>query len=336
MMGKQKLVNMTHTYIILDSSNLFFRARHLMKGADLDSKIGLGFHIIFNSIKKVWQNNHGTHVVFAFEGRSWRKDYYLPYKRNRAETKAKFTESQKEEEQVFWEAYDTFCTFIQDKTNCTTLQHPFLEADDLMAGWVQAHPNDKHIIVSTDSDMHQLISNNVSQYNGVEEHLITPDGYFNDLGKAINDKKTGLPKKIPTSDWLVFEKSIRGDATDNIFSAYPRVRKTVLEEAYLDRDKKGFKWNNLMLQKWLDHDGIEHQVREDYERNKILIDLESQPDDIKVNIFTCIKEAIDRKKDIPQVGSHLLKFCGKWNLQKMSDQITYYSPFLTAKYEQVQ
>ena len=323
---------MAHTYILLDSANTFFRARHIIRGADLDSKIGLSFHIIFNSIRKVWNKHSGTHVVFCFEGRSWRKDHYEPYKRNRQEMKAKLTEREAEEDRVFWEAYDTFCTFIKEKTNCTTLQHPELEADDLIAGWIKAHPNDNHIVVSTDSDLHQLVAPNVSQYNGVEEHLITTKGYFDDKDQPVKDKKTGVQRVIPTSDWIVFEKSMRGDATDNVFSAYPRVRKTALMEAYNDRDRKGFKWNNLMLQKWVDHDGKEHVVKDDYERNRILIDLNAQPDDVKIKMFECIDAATKANKDIAQIGTHLLKFCGKWNLQKMSDQITQYSPFMSAKY----
>jgi len=323
---------MTHTYIILDAANLFFRSRHVIRGADLDSQIGLCFHIIFNSIRKVWQKHYGTHTVFCFEGRSWRKDHYAPYKRNRQEMKTKLTEREVEEDRVFWEAYDTFCTFIKDKTNCTTLQHPNLEADDLIAGWIQAHPDDKHIVVSTDSDLHQLVNHNVSQYNGIEEYLITNKGYFDDKDKPVIDKKTGLQRTIGTSNWIVFEKSMRGDPTDNVFSAYPRVRKTALMEAYNDRDRKGFKWNNLMLQKWLDHDGVEHVVKDDYERNRILIDLAAQPDDVKVKIFECVTEGMAANKDVAQIGTHLLKFCGKWNLQKMSDQVTQYSPFMSAKY----
>ena len=323
---------MTHTYIILDAANLFFRSRHVIRGADLDSKIGLSFHIIFNSIRKVWNKHKGTHVVFCFEGRSWRKDHYAPYKRNRQEMKVKRNEREVEEDRVFWEAYDTFCNFIKYKTNCTTLQHPNLEADDLIAGWIQAHPDDKHTVVSTDSDLHQLVNENVSQYNGIEEYLITNKGYFDDKDKPVINKKTGVQRTIATNDWIVFEKSMRGDPTDNVFSAYPRVRKTALMEAYNDRDRKGFKWNNLMLQKWLDHDGVEHVVKDDYERNRILIDLAAQPDDVKVKIFECVTEGMAANKDVAQIGTHLLKFCGKWNLQKISDQVTQYSPFMSAKY----
>ena len=48
-------------------------------------------------------------------------------------------------------------------------------------------------------------------------------------------------------------------------------------EAFEDKATGGFNWNNFMLQRWTDHNGDEHTVREDYERNKILIDLHAQP-----------------------------------------------------------
>ena len=72
----------------------------------------------------------------------------------------------------------------------------------------------------------------------------------------------------------------------SIFSAYPGVRtkgtknKIGLKEAFADRNTKGYTWNNLMLSKWLDHEGQEHRVLEDYERNKLLVDLHAQPDAI--------------------------------------------------------
>ena len=75
---------------------------------------------------------------------------------------------------------------------------------------------------------------------------------------------------------------MRGDPTDNVFSAYPGVRKVGsknkigLQEAFADKDSKGFAWNNLMLQRWTDHNGEEHRVLDDYNRNVTLVDLSAQ------------------------------------------------------------
>ena len=327
------------TYILVDTANTFFRARHVIRG-DADIKLGMAFHITLNSVRKAWRDFNGSHVIFCLEGRSWRKDYYEPYKRNRSDARAAQTETEQEEDRVFWEAFDTFKDFVSEKTNCTVMQHPQLEADDLIAGWIQNHPNDDHVIISTDSDFAQLIAPNVRQYNGVSETTTTHEGYFDDKGKPIIDKKTNEPKPAPDPEWLLFEKCMRGDTSDNVFSAYPGVRKkgtknkVGLMEAYEDKNSKGFSWNNLMLQRWTDHEGKEHRVLEDYERNRRLIDLTAQPDDIRAIINETINTATSANKSISQVGIRLMKFCHLYDLQKIADQAQSYAEPLNARYQQ--
>ena len=118
-------------HILVDTANTFFRARHVIRG-DTSEKVGMAIHIMMNSIKKAWQDFEGTHVVVCLEGRSWRKDHYAPYKRNRKETIEAMSEKEKEENEVFWECYDDFCDFIKTKTNATVLRNARTEADDLI------------------------------------------------------------------------------------------------------------------------------------------------------------------------------------------------------------
>lgn len=328
---------MNNTYILIDTANTFFRARHTVRG-NLEDKVGMSLHTILSSIRKSWRDFKGDHVVFCLEGRSWRKDYYPPYKRQRQEARAALSPKEAEEEKVFWETFDQFKEFIVNKTNSTVLHHPQLEADDLIAGWIQNHPDDKHIIISTDGDFAQLISKNVCQYNGVSGVTITNEGYFDDKGKPCVDKKSKEVKPPPDPEWLLFEKCMRGDASDNIFSAYPGVRekgsknKVGLREAFSDRNTKGYSWNNLMLQKWIDHEGIEHRVLDDYNRNKLLCDLTSQPEHIKKIISDVICDKKHLEKNISQVGIRLLKFCAEYDLQKISEQIQSYAEPLNARY----
>lgn len=324
-------------YILVDTANTFFRARHVIRGS-LEDKVGMSIHTILSSIRKAWKDFDGDHVVFCLEGRSWRKDVYEPYKRQRSEARAAQSPREAEEDRVFWETFDQFKSFINDKTNSTVLHNPVLEADDLIAGWIQTHPNDNHIIISTDGDFAQLIAPNVKQYNGVMQITVTHEGYFDEKGKSVVDKKTGKEKEAPDPEWLLFEKCMRGDTSDNIFSAYPGVRekgtknKIGLREAFADRASKGFNWNNLMLQKWIDHEGQEHRVLDDYNRNRLLCDLTAQPDHIRKEIVNTISQATETPKNIPQVGIRLLKFCSEFDLQKVSEQVQSYAEPLNAKY----
>ena len=324
-------------YILVDTANTFFRARHIIRG-NLNEKIGMALHVTFNSIRKAWNDLDADHVVFCLEGRSWRKDFYAPYKRNRSDARAVLTAAQQEEEEVFWETFDEFKTFIEGKTNCTVLHNENLEADELIAGWVQAHPKDEHIIISTDGDFAQLVAPNVSQYNGVSNTTIKHDGYFDDKGKRVIDKKSGKEKEAPNPQWLLFEKCMRGDTSDNVFSAYPGVRvkgtknKVGLQEAFADKDKKGYSWNNMMLQRWVDHEGKEHRVLEDYERNVILCDLSAQPQNIRKIINDTIEDATETPKEVSQVGIKLMKFCAKHDMVKISEQAQSFSEPLNARY----
>jgi len=328
-------------YLLLDTANMFFRARHgAHRASDSWTKLGFALHITLMAVNKVARRFEADHVMFALEGRSWRKDFYKPYKANRAVARGKMTEDEAEEDKLFWETYDHFTKYLAEKTNCSVIRHPTAEADDLIARWIALHPSDEHIVISSDTDFVQLVAPNVKQYNGITDQLITLEGIFDAKGNRVKDKKTKEDLVVPNPEWLLFEKCMRGDTSDNVFSAYPGVRtkgtkkQVGLTEAFEDRTKKGYSWNNLMLQRWIDHDGVEHKVLDDYERNRTLIDLTAQPADIKAAVDEAIQAQISHK-DIGQVGVHFLRFCGKFELTKCSDSAEQFGRWLNETYKGV-
>ena len=325
-------------YALIDTANTFFRAKHVAnRNSDTWEKVGMALHLTFSSVNQVVRKFGIDHVVFCLEGRSWRKDFYKPYKANRAVKEAAMTEQEAEENTMFWQTYEVLTEYLRSRTNCSVLQHNQAEADDLIARFIHLHPNDSHWIISSDSDYLQLITPTVKQYNGVSGHLITLEGYFDEKGKPIKDKKTKEPILLDDPEFLLFEKCMRGDSSDNVFSAYPGVRtkgtkdKVGLREAFADRNKQGFAWNNMMLQRWVDHEKGEHIVKDDYERNRKLIDLAAQPEEFKESFDEAIRTGL-RAEHVPQVGLHLMKFCGKYELNKISDQATTYSKWLNEPY----
>jgi 5'-3' exonuclease len=326
-------------YALIDTANTFFRARHVAsRNSDPWEKVGMALHLTLASVNQIVRKFGIDHVVFCLEGRSFRKDLYKPYKAQRAVANQALTEAEKEESELFWETYDKFTTFLKEKTNVSVLREPQAEADDLIARFIHLHPDDKIFIISSDGDYIQLITDKVHQYNGITNQLITPDGYFDDKGRLIVDTKTKEPKLLEDPQWLLFKKCMRGDSSDNVFSAYPGVRekgtknKVGLMEAYADRTRQGFNWNNMMLQRWLDHDNVEHRVKDDYERNRQLIDLTCQPDWVKENVDNAIKSGV-RIETTPQVGIHLMKFCGKYELEKISQNAETYAKWLNSPYK---
>jgi len=199
------------------------------------------------------------------------------------------------------------------------------------------HPNDNHWIISTDTDYDQLITDKVSRYSGVAGELVTINGYLKENGKPVIDKKTKQPKLLEDPEYGLFKKLVRGDSSDNVFASAPGARekgtknKVGIREAFEDRNKQGYNFNNFMLQRFTDHEGVEHRVRDDFERNKTLIDLKAQPQEIKDAVDQRIRESV-RIEIVPQVGIHFMRFCGKFELTKLSEQADIYARWLNHPY----
>lgn len=344
---------MNHVFVHMDGHNLFHRQINMTNRAlGIDSMIGMALHMILHSMKKEYKRFSATHCVFYLEGRSWRKDVYPGYKANRAVAFAQQTPKEQEDHKILQEAFDDLVKFLDEKTNITVLQNPTAEADDMIAVFIEAHPDDKHILISSDSDFFQLLRfPNLMIYDPVKDIQIRRDGIYDDDGNRLafnvtSDAKIKVGKKDPDfvcdPDWYsyaLFLKCIRGDKTDNIFSAYPGVREKGTKtqvgilEAYSDRDSKGYSWNNFMLQKWIDHEEKEQRVKERYEFNKILIDLSQIPSEVKQKCLQIIAENTERKNvPAPEIGFGFAKFCGKWALKRIGDYSQDFIPMLKSKY----
>lgn len=249
-------------FALVDLANLFSRVRHVVKGS-LEDRVGLSTQIAFQALRKLHRNTQFDHVVLCLEGGSWRNDIYPMYKgKRRADRAAKLLDpKEREEEEAFDKAQKDFAEFFIKDTCCTVLQVKSCEGDDLIARWIQLHPTDEHIILTSDSDFVQLLSPNVSIYNGVTETFIREDGVFDIYGTRLwfevkpadgkisflemdkakekhdyKEKEKSLKKKDyepKPFEWnfepewykrALFVKLIRGDTSDSVFSAYPGVR----------------------------------------------------------------------------------------------------------------
>jgi 5'-3' exonuclease len=330
---------MTKRYALIDTANTFFRARHVAsRGTTSEEKVAQALHITLASVNQAVKRYGIDHVVFCLEGRSFRKDVYGPYKKNRIVDAMAVTEEEKAESELFWGVYAKFCTYIQEKTNVSVLRHERAEADDMIARFIHLHPNDNHWIISTDTDYDQLITDKVSRYSGVAGELVTINGYLKENGKPVIDKKTKEPKLLEDPEYGLFKKLVRGDSSDNVFASYPGARekgtknKVGIREAFEDRNKQGYNFNNFMLSRWIDHEGNEVRVRDAFERNRQLIDLKAQPQEIKDAVDQRIRESV-RIETVPQVGVHFLRFCSKYELTKLSENAEIYARWLNEPYK---
>ena len=104
-----------------------------------------------------------------------------------------------------------------------------------------------------------------------------------------------------------------------------------IKEAFDDRHNQGFIWNNFMLSKWVDHNGNDMVVKQCYERNKQLVDLTQQPDEVRTNVFTEIVNS-QNLKAVDQVGVRFMKFCTKYSLDRLAQNPSDHAQYLNKAY----
>lgn len=323
-------------FLIVDATNLFFRIKSVLgQRNDADMAGALGIQTCLFSVAKVWEEYKIDHVVFALEGgKSWRRDIYKMYKGARRLKNAEQSDRDREDTEIFFEYMNEFSKFLEEKTNITVLQAARCEADDVIAGFIQLHDEDHHIILSNDSDFFQLLAPNVELYRAQANERCNIDGVWDEKGQPVLDKKTKKPIQSIDPKWELFKKILRGDTSDSILTAVkPRTRETKIREAYEDRTIKGISWANIMYEEWEDHEGVVKSTAERVKLNEKLIDLTKQPADIKHTMFNAIIEACDKKQVAAHdIGFAFMRFCKEYDLQTLSKNSTRITKILKAGY----
>ena len=347
------------TFLLIDIYNLFFRAMHTVSARDdIELQKGLMLHNLFYMIKKACDKFNPTHMVICSDGNgTWRKDYYSGYKMNRVERLQERTPAEVLRQEALISVFnDDFLPFLKERTNVTFLSANKAEADDLIARFIGLHPNDNVVILSTDNDFVQLLSNNVLIYNSMEDRIITNKCIFSATnnvpikftlkdGKVSVSKTDCLFKKgetnlVPMADWIeyaLFTKCVRGDSSDNIFSAYPRIRelstkKTVgMLDAFNDRKEKGYNWQTFMNSTWETPLGDKKVVKECYEFNRKIIDLQEIPENLKEEFDQSIRKLL-KKQSVGSVGFNMAKFLKKWRLEQLLENVQNFSGYFSRLY----
>lgn len=303
-------------YLCFDISNMLYRTFYAQTNEDDQTLAGMASHMALTTLNKYYKQYRPDKVVMAFDRSSWRKEYTAerthlkPYKGNRRQD---MTQAQQLKYERFKTHLMEFENLIIQHTTIVTLVGERLEADDLIAGFVQRHPGDEIIIISADSDLAQL-----QKHDNVT--LISP---------ATDKEQATLQKFDNDAEYYLFQKCIRGDTTDNIQSAYPRVRATRIKEVYDDAiDGDGYKFTTFMKESWTDHEQRTWTVEEMFKHNQVLIDLEKQPDYIREIIDTTITTEISTSKTFSYF--HILKFIGKYKLIKIKENIENFIPMLSS------
>lgn len=194
----------SNTRVIIDGNNFIFRAYFAKKKGEssdhapfLVNGIDTGtIHKALVMLKNMMISFNPKEVVIAWDeklnvgGTNFRKQA-VPYKEQRVDT---------DEKKKIYEYVQMFKP-IAHSLGIKTIFPYNLEADDIIAFLVQC--DDMHnIIISSDRDMLQLISENVNVYSPTKKIVITPDNFE----ELIDISK----------DLFLLQKAIMGDVSDNI------------------------------------------------------------------------------------------------------------------------
>jgi len=264
------------TNVIVDLSNL----THIIHHSSLRKNNGV-FHknyLIFKTIEfitHISKQYKADGVLVACDSPNiWRKDVYPAYKKNREANRDPYYEEVKE-------AMIEVKNFFNDLTSIPAISVERCEADDIISV-AAANKTVNNVIVSSDKDFIQLINDNTILFSPAQK-----------IERTTEDR-----------DFELFEKCIRGDMGDNIFSAYPRVRKTRLESAWKDEHEM------VNLMETVNGNG--DVVKKIYKFNKKLIDLSMQPDYIKQGIHYALNNlSINKYNSIGVmrfIGEHEMKY----------------------------
>lgn len=300
-------------YLVFDISNLLYRTFFVQRDEDHTTLAGLATHTALVMLNKYFKKYKPDRVVMAFDRQSWRKEYTAseaclskkPYKGNRRKD---MTPAQQIKYKHFLDHMNEFEAMIASHTTIMTLVHERLEADDVIAGFCQRlqHTDDEITLISSDTDMLQLL-----RYPNVQ--IINP----------ATDKPAELADFNDDPLFYLFTKCLRGDPTDNVQSAYPRVQSTRIKKAYNDP----FERVQLMKESWTNENKTTFMVEKLYEENQLLIDLEKQPADIRALIEETVTEALEKKPSFSMF--FILKYIGKYKLVKIRESLDQYIPMLS-------
>lgn len=299
--------------LCFDISSVLFRCYYANKNEDELTIAGLAQHQALLTLNKYYQLYKPDKLVMAFDRKAWRVDYTLSeqcisgkkYKGNRRQN---MTDKERAKYEAFKEHLSQFEELMKLHTSVICLAKNGLEADDLVAGFVQQHASSENeiIMVSGDKDYIQNL-----EY--INTKLIDP---------ATGNERT-LDEWEGSAELFMWIKLVRGDGGDNVQSAYPRVRKTRLMKAWNDP----LEMVNLMEEKWTDQNGKIMYVKELIKENELLMDLSKQPQEIRNLIDKTIKENMENPGKFSLF--QFMRFLGKFQMKKVADNIGTFSEMLS-------
>jgi len=166
--------------LVVDGLNLAFRYKHINK-----KDFSADYMATVNSLAKSYEC--GKIVITADAGSKFRKDVYPDYKANRKALREKQTEEERKQFKEFIEEFER--TLELAGFSYPTFKFSGVEADDIIAYITKKYTDQfDHIwVISSDKDLDQLISENVSRFSYINRKEVTYGNWYSHYDYDIED-----------------------------------------------------------------------------------------------------------------------------------------------------
>jgi hypothetical protein len=271
--------------IIIDLSQVLIGTIHL-HARDIErlrgdgDKTGLIKHLFLNTIlsyKKKYSDTYGEVVLAADSKNYWRRSVFPSYKGHRA----RMREASDFDWTAIFEIMNEFKNDIRENFNFKLIEVDGAEADDVIAvlcEWTQDN---------------QLVQDGLFDSEPQPVLIVSSDGDFISLQKFSNVKQlspitTKLVKPKVSPQKHLIEKIVRGDAGDNIPNVFTpddwSIKRIKGEDTIRANSVKDSRLQEFLL---LGYDACKNDTeRSHYERNRLLIDFECIPVQLKDTIVS--------------------------------------------------
>ena len=251
--------------ILLDFSQTMIGSFMAMGKGSIVVEEDLLRHTVLNTIRQYKQMHrhvdHGGFVICCDSPKNWRKESFPEYKANR--------KKKRETDTTDWTSLFEFLhQMIDDLRNYfpyKVIKVESAEADDIIAVLTQEEMKNPTTIISSDKDFIQL-----QKYEGVQQ-----------WSPLTKDWVKGDPE---ASLW---EKLVKGDAGDGV----PNILSS--DDTFIVEGKRQRPISKKKMEMWKeDRSSWTDEMHRNFNRNKMMVDLEKTPESIRINIINQFREQV--------------------------------------------
>ena len=251
--------------ILLDFSQTMIGSFMAMGKGSIVVEEDLLRHTVLNSIRQYKHQfrhvDHGGFVICCDSPKNWRKESFPEYKANRKKRR----ETDSTDWTSLFEFLHQMIADLREYFPYKVMRVERAEADDIIAVLTQEEMKNPTTIISSDKDFIQL-----QKYEGVQQ--------WSPLTKSF---VKGNPEES------LWEKLIKGDVGDGV----PNILSS--DDTLVTEGKRQRPVSKKKMELWkTDRSDWNEDMKRNFNRNEMMVDLEKTPESISINIINQFREQV--------------------------------------------